>query len=208
MKYQAIVLAAGSGKRSGLDYNKIFYKIDDKLIIEKSVYLFLDDPECTKVVVVANKTDCTELTKLFDNKVSVCVGGATRQESVKNGLSLIDGEYVFIHDGARPYASVKLVCRIKEALKEHDCVIPVISLKDSIKIVKDNVVVKSVNREDYKLIQTPQAFISEKIKLAHNLAVNNDYTDDAAMIEEILNESIYCVKGETQNIKMTYKEDF
>jgi len=187
MKYQAIVLAAGNSIRSGLSYHKIFYKLDDKTMIEHSISLFLKDEECDKVIIVVH----------FEDEVKI-----------KEGLEYVDTSYVIIHDGARPYFSNQLLTQLKLALKSHDCVIPVISLNDSIKKVSNHKVEYSLNREEYKLVQCPQGFLTKQIKLAHSLAKKGDYTDDSSLIEDILHQEVFCINGERKNRKYTNEEDF
>ena len=74
-------------------------------------------------------------------------------------------------------------------------------------MIKDNKVVKTLNREEVVRVQTPQGFKTSLIKTAHNKAIKNTYTDDSSMVEE-LNEEVFVVEGETTNIKFTIKEDF
>ncbi len=209
MKYQAIVLAAGNSIRSGLSYHKIFYKLDDKTMIEHSISLFLKDEECDKVIIVVHFEDEVKIKEIIHNqKVVFVIGGQTRQESVKKGLEYVDTSYVIIHDGARPYFSNQLLTQLKLALKSHDCVIPVISLNDSIKKVSNHKVEYSLNREEYKLVQCPQGFLTKQIKLAHSLAKKGDYTDDSSLIEDILHQEVFCINGERKNRKYTNEEDF
>lgn len=208
MEYQVLIMAAGSSSRSKLNYNKIFYKIQDKTIIELATNPFLNDKDCKKVVLVIKKEDELKLREIFNDKVSYVYGGNTRQESVKLGLNKIDSKYVLIHDGARPHIDNKFIDRIKENLVNHDCVIPVIDLTDSIKKVNDNYVVESLNRNDYKLVQTPQGFLTSQIKKAHELASNQDYNDDSMMVEQLLNKPVYCIPGDIKNQKYTNQEDF
>lgn len=209
MNYQAIVLAAGNSIRSGLSYHKIFYKLDDKTIIEHSISLFLEDKDCDTVILVIHPEDEYKIKKIINHpKVFLTFGGQTRQESVKKGLEYVNSPYVIIHDGARPKFSNQLLTNLKIALKNHNCVIPVIDLNDSIKKVDNHIVEHSLNRENYKLVQCPQGFLTKHIKLAHNLAKKNDYTDDSALIEEILQQEVFCIDGEIKNKKYTNEEDF
>ena len=210
MKYQAIVLAAGNSSRSNLNYNKNLYKIDNQPIIHYSTMNFLNDKDCSKVIIVCKENELSTISSIFnnENKIVFALGGNTRQESVKNGLSLVDEKYVLVHDGARPHFSNDLLEKLKEKVVEHNSVIPVISINDTIKVIKDNKVVKTLNRDEIKRVQTPQAFDTYILKKAHDLASNNMYSDDSAMLEEILQISTYVVDGEVKNIKYTNPEDF
>lgn len=209
LKYQCLILAAGIGKRSNLKKDKLLFKKNNETIIEKCVFPFLTDLNCEKIIIVSNSNNLKTFQNMFSNKkINYCLGGLTRQESVKKGLKMINSDYVLIHDGARPNVTQELINRVLEGLKTHDCVIPVITLKDSIKEVKDKKVVCSLNRENYRLIQTPQGFKTTKIKLAHELAKINSFSDDSILIEQYLHEDIYCVDGDYLNIKYTYQSDF
>lgn len=209
MKYQVILLAAGNGIRSCLHFNKVLYRLDDQTILEKSIQLFLDDADCEKVVITYKEQENQLFQALLHSaKIQYVYGGKTRQESVKNALNAISSEYVFIHDAARPRFSKKLLENLKNELMIHNCVIPVIDLKDTIKKVNCGYVVETLNRDEIKIVQTPQGFKTTEIKKAHQIAKLESYTDDAAMIEQILKQQVYCINGEIQNIKYTNKEDF
>ena len=210
MKYQAIIVAAGNSTRANLSYNKMLYKIDDIPMVYKSAINFIDDPDCSLIVLAINKDNHEQIKQIFKdvNKVKFVIGGKTRQESVKNALSLIDEDYVLIHDGARPFYSKQLLNKIKEKLLTYDVVIPVIDVKDSIFQIKDNKVEKLLKRDDLKAIQTPQGFKTSLIKKAHEIAKNNNYSDDSSMVKDLLNKDIYVIDGEIENKKYTYNEDF
>lgn len=210
MKYQAIVLAAGDSTRANLSYNKVLHKIGDNSIIFYSAQNFLLDKDCEKLYLVCKEVDISLLKEIFINyeKVDYVIGGKTRQESVKNALEKVNSEYVIIHDGARPYFTVKLLENLKEKLNEYNGVIPVISSTDTLKIVKDNIVIKTIKRDEVKRVQTPQGFKTSVLLHAHNKALNNNYTDDSSIIEELTEEKIYVIDGEVNNIKYTNKEDF
>ena len=147
---------------------------------------------------------------IFQNisKIEYVVGGVTRQESVYNGLKYVNSDYVLIHDGARPNYSMKLVNNILEKLETYNAVIPALKVVDTIKEVKNNIVVKTINREVLRSVQTPQGFKTSLIVKVHELAQNNEYTDDSSMVENLSNEIVYVVDGEKNNYKYTEREDF
>ena len=210
MEYQAIVLAAGNSTRANLTYNKILHKVGEQPIIFYSVNNFILDKDCKNVIVVYNEKDLSELQKVFSTheKVVFVLGGNTRQESVNNALSYITCDYTIIHDGARPYFTNNLLVNLKEKLKDFNAVIPVVDSIDTVKVIKDNIVVKTLKRDEIKRVQTPQGFKTNTIKKAHQLAKHNLYTDDSSMVEELLDEKVYVIDGEVNNIKYTNKEDF
>lgn len=209
MTYQAILLAAGNSSRSALPYNKVLHLIEDKPIIYLSASNFINDERCNKILLVCKEEEINTFKEVFVgiDKIEYVIGGNTRQESVNNALTHIDSDYVLIHDGARPYYSSNLLNEIVDKLNDHNAVIPAIKVIDTLKVVKDNKVVKTLNREEVVRVQTPQGFKTSLIKTAHNKAIKNTYTDDSSMVEE-LNEEVFVVEGETTNIKFTIKEDF
>lgn len=208
--YQAILLAAGNSSRSGLNYNKVLYTLDDKPIIYISALNFINDEKCNKIFLVCKSNELDTFKKIFEqeNKIEYIIGGQTRQESVSNALKHVNSEYVLIHDGARPYYSKKLLDSIVNRLDEFNAVIPAMKVTDTIKVVESGIVIKTINREMLRTIQTPQGFKTSVIKLAHSLANKQDYTDDSSMVEELTNEKVCVIDGEKDNIKYTQKEDF
>lgn len=113
-----------------------------------SILPFLEDKDCQEIVLVIHPQDERQLKQwINDEKVTFIYGGKTRQESVQRGLTYIQEEYVIIHDGARPFLKEELLTRLKEALKKHACVIPVLPLVDSLKKVKNQIVIQTVLRE-------------------------------------------------------------
>ena len=208
--YQVILLAAGNSSRSGLNYNKVLYTLEDKPLIYKTALNFINDDRCNKIFLVCKENEIDTFKNIFKkiNKVEYVIGGNTRQESVNNGLKHINSEYVLIHDGARPNYSISLVNNILEKLNTFNAVIPALKVVDTIKEVKANVVVKTINREVLRSVQTPQGFKTSLIKEVHQKALSNDFTDDSSMVELLSNEKVYVVEGEKNNYKFTEKEDF
>lgn len=208
--YQVILLAAGNSSRSGLNYNKVLYTFNDNTIIYKSASNFINDDRCNKIFLVCKESEMNAFKVIFKdvNKIEYVIGGNTRQESVSNGLKYVNSEYVLIHDGARPNYSINLVNNILEKLQSYNAVIPALKIVDTIKEVKNNIVVKTINREVLRSVQTPQGFKTSLIVEVHKNAKNNEYTDDASMVESLSCESIFVVEGEKNNYKYTEKEDF
>ena len=208
MKKYAIILAAGEGKRSGLDFPKQFFKINDKPIICYTIEKFLKIKNIEIILVVNNNKKWENILINYKNHINISIvkGGKRRYNSVKNGLKFINDEgIVAIHDGARPLVSKKLIKNLfKNALKKNNA-IPYINLKDSIRKVGKNKN-KSLNRKNYILIQTPQVFNSLDIKKAYKQKFNKRFTDDSNVFES-LNKKINLIKGEEKNFKITTKND-
>jgi len=208
--YSAVIVAAGSAKRTGLGYNKIFYRIKNKALIEYSLKPFLVDEEFSEIVIVVSKEDLQEVRSLFSNpKIKYVIGGSTRQRSVFNGLSLINEEFVFIHDSARPNLSIDEITNLKSAVKNCGAAVLYAPVKDSVVEYRGSQIIKYLQRDQVGLIQTPQAFRSDAIKKAHSLALKNkhDYTDDAGLYISELNLQVEMIAGSELNIKATTKLD-
>lgn len=203
MKYQAIVLGGGKGNRADLGYNKILYRMKDgRTVLEKSCELFINDDECERVVVVLN-----EELPFKDDKLVQTKGGKNRYDSVLNGLKLIDGEYVLIHDGARPFVTEDDLAKLKEVLKREDGAILVNKTVDTIKEVRDGYIVSTPEREYLYNALTPQGFKTEILKEAYQSVDFEGVTDDASVLEKY-GKKVRIVEGSKGNRKLTNPEDF
>lgn len=210
MNYSAIVLCAGKGTRTGLTYNKIFHIIEGKTVYERTMQIFLADDECKQIVVVAKPNELEQLKQLIENdKIEFIEGGLERQDSVYNGLQLVTQEYVMIHDGARPYVGKDNIEDIKQGLSHYDACLLMVPCKDTIKVVKNGVVEKTLERNTLMQAQTPQAFKTEIIKAAYQKAANTSFqaTDDCSLVEQFMDSKIKVIQGSYQNIKITTMED-
>ena len=141
-------------------------------------------------------------------------GGASRQESVRNGLEAlardIAPEIVLIHDAARPFADARLIARAVDAARVHGAAAPGAPLTDTVKeIDAAGVVVATPDRARLRAVQTPQSFRFGLILEAHRLAASGgrDYTDDA-MIAEAAGHAVHIFDGDPANFKLTLPEDF
>lgn len=208
--YSAVIVAAGSAKRTELGYNKIFYKINDMTILEYTLNLFIKDSDFKEIIVVLSKDDIAQArAMLSDSKIKYVLGGSTRQKSVFNGLSLVNEDRVFIHDGARPNLKRDHLSKLKQVSRNSNAVVLYSKVKDSVVEYSDGKINEYLDRESIGLVQTPQVFNSKLIKKAHSLAINNKncYTDDASLFRKELNEKITLVEGDEFNIKATTKFD-
>jgi 2-C-methyl-D-erythritol 4-phosphate cytidylyltransferase len=210
MEYSAIVLCAGSGTRTGLSYNKIFYKIDDKTVYERMLDIFLQDLSCQQIIIVTKEEEKEEFKKLKqDDRMIYVTGGKERQDSVYIGLQAVTLPYVMIHDGARAYVTNKNINDLLQCLQDHNACLLMVPCKDTIKEVRNGKVIKTLPRETLMQAQTPQAFSTSLIKKVHQEAKVHHFlgTDDASLVEMFSEEDVYVVEGSYQNIKITTKED-
>ena len=203
MKYDAIVVAGGSGKRANLGFNKVLFKMKNaKTVLENACHLFIEDKDCLKLIVVTN-----EEVAFNNSKVLVIKGGKERYDSVKNGLEFVDSEYVFVHDGARPFLSKEDLENLKDNILDNDGAILAYKAFDTVKYVEEGFVLKTINRDNVYLALTPQAFKSDMLKVAYKLNNFDGITDDASLFERC-GYKVKIVLGSKTNKKLTEKDDF
>lgn len=210
MNYSAIVLCAGKGSRSGLNYNKMLYRFKNKTVYEMTMEIFLNDERCKQIVVVTKEEELDDLKKLISSKkIDYVFGGKERQDSVYNGLRVVKEDYVLIHDGARPYLKKENIDDILECLNKNDACLLVVPVKDTIKVCIDGNIVKTLPREQLVQAQTPQAFKTELIKRCYQKGKDKNYiaTDDASLVEYFENIEVKAVLGSYSNIKITTPDD-
>ncbi|MCI6271998.1 MAG: 2-C-methyl-D-erythritol 4-phosphate cytidylyltransferase [Erysipelotrichaceae bacterium] len=209
MEYSVVIVAAGKGTRMNLGYNKVYYKINDKTILENTISIFLNDIRCKQIIVVCDIQDYVDNIGFNNGKILLACGGKTRQESVFNGLKAVISDVVLIHDGARPYLDLKVVDRILYAMENNFACCPLVKVKDTIKIVKNGYIEATVDREILRHAQTPQAFNTEKLFECFKNAFNDNFigTDDCSIFEKYSKEKIVEVEGDYNNIKITTIED-
>lgn len=215
-KYDAIVLAAGVGRRMAATKNKVLLTLDDgRTIIEHTVMAFLEDSQCARIVLVVQADDHSEITDIIANvegneNIMLVIGGRERQDSVKIGLQELQNgaNIVMVHDGARPFIQKETLERVFEKARETGAAIVGVPVKDTIKRVIEGAVVETVERACLFQAQTPQAFRLELLKAAHKYAEEVAFlgTDEASLVEQ-LGITVHVVKGSYQNIKITTPED-
>lgn len=206
-KVYAIIVAAGKGRRMGFD--KMLFKIDGVSVIEKSILAFENNSFTDGIIVVAgdNISQISAISQKYKKVVNVVKGGSERAESVANGLSQTpDGCLVAVHDGARPFVSDNIICSVIAAAYNHGAAIPCVAVKDTIKICTDNLVSRSLNRNELFITQTPQVFCCDTYKKL--LTENKDFTvtDDAQLFERA-NLTVAVCPGEYKNFKITTPDD-
>lgn len=215
MKNIAIIVCGGKGKRMGTDLPKQFLKLNNKPIIAHTIEKFQNCNIIDEIVVVINKDYQKYFKEIISkynfNKISnIVFGGKERFNSVYNGLISIKNEnsIVVIHDGVRPFIKLKYIENIIEETKKNKACILGIGAKDTIKICENNTVLKTIQRENLFIIQTPQAFNYKLIKKAYEKALEEGFfgTDDSVLIEN-MGEKVKVIAGDYENIKITTPED-
>lgn len=208
--YSAVIVAGGSGLRTGLNERKIWYSIHGKAIIEHTVKAFESDKDCAQIVIVGHHDDLNRLRTQFKDRATVVPGGATRSDSVQAGLDLAVAPVVFIHDAARPCVSQQALKRLKEGLKQYEALSLAVPIVDALKTTQGAQLTQSVSRENLVAIQTPQAFQRDKLQHAYRHWVEigkPNFACDASLYETMLSEPVYYVLGARTNIKFTTLDD-
>lgn len=210
MEYSALIVAAGSGSRMNLGFNKVYAKLlDGRTILQTTIDVFLNDVDCKQVVVVSDANEFIAHHPFISGKITLVKGGKTRQESVEHGLIAVCYDYVLIHDGARPYITQENIDAIKSCLEEKDACLLMVPCKDTIKKVVDGKVVETYDRSTLMAAQTPQAFLTSLIIDCMKQAKKDHYvgTDDASLVEKYSDVPIQAVLGSYANYKITTIED-
>jgi 2-C-methyl-D-erythritol 4-phosphate cytidylyltransferase len=211
----AIIVAAGAGKRFGDERPKQFVELLGKPLIIHTIEPFESCPAIDEIVLVAAEDRIEELRGLlagmpFDKVKSIVAGGATRAESVRNGLDAIDGEtawIVAVHDGARPLVTAREITQTVEAASLHGAACLVTDLTDTIKKVDHGFITDTVPRADLRRALTPQAFQYDILRKAFDEAeLGDDVTDECCLVERA-GIRIFCIEGSSRNIKITRPED-
>ncbi len=206
----AIIVAAGSGQRMGAD--KILLPLRGKPLIAWSADVCQACDLISQMVIVLSRANFNSVEKLAVergwSKSRLCLGGAKRRDSVRQGLTLLEAcQWVVIHDGARPFLTSELIRRGLEAARETGAAIAAVPAKDTVKLASaDMVVCKTLPRDMIWLAQTPQVFHFDIIAGAHT-KVKDDVTDDAELVEK-LGYTVRLYMGSYSNIKVTTPEDF
>jgi len=209
----ALIAAAGSGERLGIDRPKAFAALGGRPLLAESLER-LERCELVDAIVVAAPPDWEEPSillaeELAASKVVACVtGGATRAESVAAALAEVpeDALVVLVHDAARPLVDDGLVKRLLVSLGEgYDGAVPVLPVADTLKRVRDGAVEETVEREGLVAAQTPQAFLAPTLRRAFSQELGSA-TDCASLVERV-GGRVAVVDGDPRLLKITTPAD-
>lgn len=210
----AIIVAAGDSTRMGYRLSKQLIPLNGHPAIEYTLKAFEECALIDEIIVVARSQDIEDIAQIafgFKKVGSVTAGGATRTQSVKNGLRAASkrATHYAIHDGARVLITPELIEKILYAAYECGAAAPGTPVTDTVKVADDNgVILSTPDRSCMWAVQTPQAFEKELYKRAMNHALMNNLsvTDDCSMAEAI-GEKVQIVRGDYANIKLTTPVD-
>lgn len=213
-----IIVAGGSGSRYGGSMPKQYLPMgrDRRPVLMYSIdaMLAVCRPENLRIVIAE---DClalwrklSEATPLYASIKTVC-GGATRRQSVYNGLASLPptapGDIVLVHDGARPAVPPEVVHAVAEAAAEHHAAVPAVSVTDSLRCLDADGTSHAVDRSRYYAVQTPQGFDLAMLRRAYEAPDSPRFTDDASVFEAAYDTPVAIVPGSPDNIKITYNGD-
>jgi 2-C-methyl-D-erythritol 4-phosphate cytidylyltransferase len=216
-KCSAIILAAGVGKRMNSRIPKQFMELGGKPVLYYALKAF-QDSFMEELVLVTGAEEIEFCKKEIVEKYgfhkvkAVVAGGKERYHSVYEGLKAVeDADYVFIHDGARPFVESDMLERAYEEVEENSACVIAVKAKDTVKIAnKDGFVQTTPDRSLVWQVQTPQVFAYEKIKEAYEIVLQREdinITDDAMVYEAVYAKAVKLVEGSYKNIKITTPED-
>lgn len=212
MTRYAIIVAGGSGTRFGGEVPKQFQQLCGRPVLMHTIDKFAAaGAEVTLVLPQAHHTLWQELCERYNYPTphKVATGGASRFESVRNGLatlSLNDGDVVAVHDGVRPLVSIDLIERTYKTAHTTGSAIPAITPSDSIRMIDEDGASHQLLRSNLRAVQTPQTFDASLLKGAYDVEFSPLFTDDASVVEAA-GHKVTLVDGQPSNIKITHPVD-
>ena len=210
MQKSVIITAGGIGKRMGSELPKQFLVLGGKPVLVHTLELFFKyDPNIEIILTLPNEWRGyweTVIDKYFCRVPHIIVnGGEERYHSIQNALKQCSGSFIAVHDGVRPFVSFETLERCFSALNQHEAVVPVLKLKESIRQSSENST-NAVDRSNYRLVHTPQCFHADVLRQAYQQDYHDKVTDDACLVEE-LGYTIHLVESNEENIKLTTQFD-
>jgi 2-C-methyl-D-erythritol 4-phosphate cytidylyltransferase len=203
----------------GASINKQYLQLGGLPIVARTISVFEESPLIEAIYLVIPYDEipyCREHVIAacgFRKVIEVVPGGRERQNSVMNGLivmrqNIADEDVVLIHDGVRPLITPKLLKESIEAARDNDGALVAVPAKDTIKTVRDGIIIDTLPREMLWQAQTPQSFRFATIFDAHRAAELEGFmgTDDASLVER-RGGIVRIVRGDYRNIKITTPED-
>lgn len=212
MKRYAIIVAGGSGTRMGSQIPKQFLIVAGQPILMHTLRVFNTyDPEMSLIVVLPQSQIeywhelCAEYG--FDIRHSIATGGATRFESVKNGMALTSADSIIaVHDGVRPLVSPETLDRCYTTAEARGTAIPVMPSIESVRICDADGRSHAADRSKIMMVQTPQVFRGDVLHKAYRQSFSPLFTDDASVVEA-MGQTVELTEGNVGNIKITTPMD-
>jgi 2-C-methyl-D-erythritol 4-phosphate cytidylyltransferase len=214
MQSLAILVAAGRGERMGQDRPKAFLQLAGEALLLRAARVFDEAPSVAAIVAVVPEREVDAATSLLTpvrKLLAVVPGGARRQDSVREGLKRAPAGFegtVLVHDAARPLVDVALVEAVAREAAGSGAALPVLPLVDTVKRVRDGLVLETLDRGELGAAQTPQGFRYALLVEAYEAAFRDRLTvTDEAMAVERLGAPVVAVPGSPRNRKITTPDD-
>jgi 2-C-methyl-D-erythritol 4-phosphate cytidylyltransferase len=217
-----ILVGAGEGRRMGAGAPKALLDLEGRSLLDRAASVFLAHPSVAEIAAVvpqpllaSARESLAALRSAAGLRIHAVAGGASRQESSRLGFLALDGAapFVAVHDVARPLLTGDLIDRVLAAAREHGAAIPALPIRDALKLVERERIVRSVSRENLWGAQTPQIFARAILARAYEPgrldsapATQGLAVDDATLVES-LGLPVAVVRGEPSNLKITDPAD-
>jgi 2-C-methyl-D-erythritol 4-phosphate cytidylyltransferase len=210
----AVVAAAGSSTRMN-GQNKLMIEFGGKPVLVHTLEALQASRRIDDIIVVTREEDIQHIAELCQTyglkKVAkIIAGGATRLESVYNGVMQVSEKtaLIAVHDGARPFVTEAVIAQTVDAAQKYAAAAPAVPVTSTVKKAKDGLVEKTLDREELFEIQTPQVFSAELLKAALTNAISKSlYITDDCMAVEALGCPVRLTAGTRENIKLTTATD-
>lgn len=214
MRQYVILVAGGKGLRMGGDVPKQFLPVEGRPVLMRTIDVFLRACPGIRVILVlpqAHQSYWKQLCQAysFDEQVQIANGGETRFHSVANGLALIPDDeeaVVGVHDGVRPFVAEDTIRRCFAEAEKAGAVVPVVPVVETIRELTADGGSRTMDRNAYRLVQTPQTFRLSVLKEAYRQPYEPSFTDDASVVERA-GSPVALVEGNRENIKITTPSD-
>ena len=193
-----VILCAGSSNRFEFDTKKQWLRVDNIPLWLNVARNFLNSGKFKEIIITSSNEDIKYMRK-FDNRFKYTQGGATREQSIKNALNFVDSKYVMITDVARCCIPNKIINNLIKNRKKADIIVPYLKIADT--VVYNS---KTIDRDNIKIIQTPQLSKTKILKKA--LMQNGNFTDDSGAIKNI-GGTVFYIKGSKKSEKLTFKDN-
>jgi 2-C-methyl-D-erythritol 4-phosphate cytidylyltransferase len=212
MKKYAVLVAGGNGTRMGSSLPKQYLHLNDQPILLHTLKAFVSAYDDIQIILVLPESYIDYTKSILEENnflypMQFVTGGETRFHSVQNGLKAISDEgIVFVHDAVRCLVSADLIRRCYDQALENGSAIPVVPMKDSVRMVDENNMNHAVSRSKLRLVQTPQTFQTNVLLPAFECIYHDSFTDEATVVEAH-GQKVYLIEGEDTNIKITSPVD-
>ena len=212
-----IITAAGSSTRWADRRKKEYASMDGRPVLSRAVEPFLEISPALQLIITLPPADIPMVRHMLrpqiaSERIHLVAGGNIRQESVRLGLEFLQEQppqVVLIHDGARPWIDGALISRVLEGTRKWGACIPVLDASEAPKrIGPSGLILEDLPREQFKLAQTPQGFLYDRILEAHRRGKGSSHVflDDAELYA-LCWPGVFTVPGDRKNRKITYQED-